>query len=310
MQQLRIDKVSPSQLALIGRETEAVRTKILEQRRPPLNGFASFGFRTDIPAWAETFTSYMTDTTGSAMIGTGYETDVPSVGMGISTQTRNVRFLLCQYSWTMWQLLRAAEQGTPLPTGMPYRARRVIEETHNDLIWDGNAAHGLYGVINQPGIPRVPVDEPVGAGASSESALLTAILYFVDTVEANTNQSVRAERLLIAQANYSYLANTPRSTSSDSSLLKWLIESRRDVGRSLEIFSVRELEGKGPGGENLMIAYDIDPAVQGYEVPAGQVFEQLAPQFSGYQQTTYCYGATGGFNTEYPLEMAIGIIPA
>tara|TARA_R110002020_G_scaffold25852_1_gene83639 strand:- start:179 stop:1111 length:933 start_codon:yes stop_codon:yes gene_type:complete len=308
-QQLRIDQVTPSQLALISRQTEAVRAQILETKRPPLNGFSAFGMRTDIPAFAETFTSYMTDTTGSALIGTGYETDVPSVGMGISSHTRNVRYLLCQYSWTLWQLLRAAEQGTPLPTGMPMRARKVIEETHNDLIWSGNAAHGLYGVVNQPGIPRVPVAEPIGSGASSEAALLTAILDVVDSVESNTNQATVATRVLMAQANYSYLANT-RCANSDRSLLEWLIASRQAIGRSMEFHSVRELESKGPSSENLMIAYNLDPSVQGYEVPAGQVFEQLAPQFSGYQQTTYCYGATGGFNTEYPLEMIVGIIPA
>ena len=310
----RYDALTPGANAYFNRKLRYVHPTVLEEQRPPKSFMSLFPISRDVPATALTYEKALMEALGEAKIGTGLETNTNAVSLGLSSEIGNVRLLLLSYGWSVFELERCAEAGVPLPTKYARATRDLIEQKHNDIFFDGAEAWGLRGLLTHPLIPRVTMSEPISSSASSVAALIADLKGFMRSSFLLTKTRFQPTYLGVPPTQYGYLADTYRSTTSDLTILDALKKGAASATaeaepKNLIVVPIHELEGAGPNDEDLIMAWTPDKMVARGEIPGGRVFANLAPQASKYRIDVHCYGVNGGFTCDYPLMIAVGVLP-
>jgi hypothetical protein len=114
-----------------------------------------------------------------------------------------------------------------------------------------------------------------------------------------------ADTVLLPTSRFLYLASTPRSDTSDTTLLQFLQESNpytAETGRPLLIRGVRALETAGAGGTARMVTYRRDESVLRLHLPMPH---QFLPPFQKSSMTWEVAGIlrTGGTEVRLPKAM-------
>lgn len=309
MSNQRLDALTPGEGVAFARDVEHIHATVLETKRPPKSFFNLFPIGTSVDSAAKTHIQKMIESTGRAKISTGHATDIPSVSVGITEESRNIRYILSKYGWTIFEIRTALKAGVSLGTQFAMAARDIIEQEHNDIFWDGDEDNGLRGLFTHPEIPRVTQSEPISSSASSVAALIADLKAFLRTSFVLTKTIMNPTTLLVPPTQFGYLADTNRSTTSDQTILDSLKASAATSGGSLNVIPVHELEDAGGSGVDLIVAYTADPVVARGEIPGGEVFRSLAPQAVDLSMNVPCWGTNGGFVCDYPLQMAVGVLP-
>jgi hypothetical protein len=127
----------------------------------------------------------------------------------------------------------------------------------------------------------------------------------VNSVVSLTKGVARPSRLGMAIDPYSYIASTPRSTGTDTTILAFFLANNPYIQ---EVVPIHEFSGGGPSGEDLLLAYTPDPRVMRFELV--RPFTMRPAQERNMAFVVNCHARTGGINAPYPLEMVIGETPA
>ncbi len=287
------------------RQLEQVEGQALRYKNPELNGLALFALKTDVDPGAESYKRRIYEHTGQAMIISDYADDLPRVDVAATEDMIGFKNLGAAFGYNI-QDLRAAEYARRLnngasvylPTEKAMAARRAIDAAHDDIIWNGAPAAGLFGVLNHPHVPRYPMDV---ASTAATDTVYDALCRLFDKVKENSTEVERPNRLLLASKVYNLLSKKLR-TNTDSTALDLLAKS---VGIAREsIISVHELNGKGLGGNDAVIADRKDPLVMSYVMPV--LYQQLPVERKGLEYVVSCLGRSGGVMSTYPLGMVIG----
>jgi len=309
--EIRTDQLTPAQSLFLARQLEEIMPTLLETKRPPRNFARLFDIDTSVPSGARTYTQRMIDSVGRAVIGTGRTTAVPTVSVGVAEETRNIRYLLAAYDWTVFEIREAARVGMSLDMRLAMAARDTIERRHNEIFWAGDATNGLFGVLTHPNIPRSFMPNAI-VGTAADT-VIADLLDLLDSVEDNTETAAIGTDLILAPEDYNYCKNTRRLAGSDITILQAVASTAQDAGQTVTIHKARELTdaftNAAGGTQNVCIARRVAPEVMRGVIPGGEMFESLAPQFREFRAYVPCYGATGGVASDYPLEMTIGIVP-
>lgn len=307
--QIRTDQLSPSETLYLQKELEHMQPEILEHKRPPRNFPKLFTVSNKVPLGAATYNQKMMRALGRAEISAGTTTAIPNVALAVDDFERRVRYLVAKYGWTIFEIQNAAFAGLPLSNRLAIAARDIFDDDHNRIFWNGAATAGLWGLLTHPGIPRITLSDPISE-ATATATLIAMLKDFIRQVFFNSETDVEAQTLVLPPNQFAYIADNYRSTTSDLTILTALTNAAGQAGMTLNVMAARELEGAGPNGEDICIAYAPGDRVMRGEIPGGAVFTQLAPQFKDFNVEVPVYGANGGVVSDYPLEMVIGIIPA
>ena len=301
----RLDALtSPGTGLFFKRQLEFISPEVLRKRLPPLNGMRMVAVRTDVPVGPETYTFRMYEPLGVAKFISDYADDLPSVDVAAKEETFKIHEIGASYQYSMGEIEAARYANTNLDLEKAMAARRAIDERINQLIWYGDAAHGLHGFTNYPYIPREALAEPLDATASDNDAILNTMNTFCNAVHNESNQTERATRLIMPQTQFSYIANTRLSAASDTTILQYFLSNQQWVK---EVLPANELAGAGYGGEDLMIAYDPDPRVVKFVLP--RPFTQKPAQERNLAMVINCHSRVGGVCSQYPRAARIGILP-
>jgi hypothetical protein len=117
-----------------------------------------------------------------------------------------------------------------------------------------------------------------------------------NTPVENTNGVETVDTLLLPVDQYTYIASTPRSANSDTTILEYFLTKNPFIQNVDHYY---KLGGAGAGGTDRMFAYRRDPDVMTLEIP--QDFEQFPPQEEGMEFNVYCHERFGGVIIYYPL---------
>ena len=101
---------------------------------------------------------------GSAKIVSNYATDFPRVDIYGSSEGTKIRSLGTSYGYSVQEIRAAARNGIALESERARVARAAIEKKIDDILWFGDANHGLLGFLNFPGMSEYAI--PAGASAS------------------------------------------------------------------------------------------------------------------------------------------------
>jgi hypothetical protein len=171
-------------------------------------------------------------------------------------------------------------------------ARRAIREKESSIAWTGDAWHNLTGLLNNANITMIAAPNgvaPHGAapnGAAPNSAdpngatpngaapnnadpasplwadkkadeFLDDVMTLVTTVRTQSKGIHEADTLLLPLERYNRLAQTPRSSTSDTTLLNYILDPKNAYGIREVDWLPDELDNAFTNGtEYGMIAYE------------------------------------------------------
>lgn len=288
------------------RQLEYVQAKVYEFEYPPYKAFTLIPITYDIPAGAEFWTITAYQSVGRARVVESYADDLPEAGILGQQLTNKVVSIGTSYRYSHQEIRAAQFANIALPTRLALSARRANDQKINDLALNGDPATGLYGWLNNPNIPTMPVPAD-GTGNTTEwvnktpDQVLRDMNLIVNQIVVNSNEVEQPNTLVLPLAQYTYIASTPRSTTSDTTILNYFLMNNPYITR---VEALPQLAGAGAGGSDIMLAYDRseDKFVMGIAMP----FTQYAPQERNLEFVIPCESRFGGVNIYYPLSMNIG----
>lgn len=254
---------------------------------------------------AENITYRQFDQLGRAKIIANYADDLPRSCVEGREFTSNIRGIGASYGYSI-QEIRAAEQaGRNLVDSKARAARYLIEYEINQIAWFGNPEYKLFGLLKHPHIPRDTVKND-GANSSTEwvdkdaEKILRDLNQVVDDIMDGSKGVETPNTLLLPRKQWALISKTPRSATSDTTILNFFLSSNPVITR---VEWLNELEGAGTGGTDAMIAYNNSSDKLTLELPLP--FEQFPAQERNFEFVVNCHARCGGVLLYYPLSAAI-----
>ena len=232
---------------------------------------------TDAMEWARTIVHYTTDGVGRAEILSNRGNDFPLVDISRGEYAVKVEMVGIGYDYTMEELGAAMMvPGTNLESEKVMHARRLYEEFIDDIVLNGKSEHGWDSFMKASNV--TVVNAPDGAGSSPTWASKTGDEIIKDVNDiltgawTDTRTVELADTICLSPSMYSHLANIPRSSYSDMSIMEWIMRYNvytAQTSNPLRIIMLRGLETAGANAANpgRMVAYRFAPDVVRFHLP-------------------------------------------
>ena len=306
-----LPRLDSNQNIFFARQLESIDDKNYETLFAGMLGRRYVPLIEGVPEWANVYTYRMYEMTGSAkVIGPG-SNDLPRVGVTATETSRNIKQIGTSYGWTVREIQQAAATGQPLDDLTVMAARSACGREIDDLIATGNSLFGIEGLLNISGVDDddAAVGKTgggttwLGAGATGDE-ILKDINNIVSATRAALKQSdaqvpqFARFTILLPSAQYSKIATTARTSTSDTTILKYALQNNPWIESIEEWF---KCDGAGDSGTDRMVCYPRDPLWGGCLVP--QEFTSLAPQEEGLNIVVPATASCGGVVVRYKVAM-------
>ena len=186
-------------------------------------------------------------------------------------------------------------------------ARRSNDQMANKIAWfaDGSADWaGLTGILYHPNTTKSAATTGSWiSGPATADQIIGDVNDAINSVPDLTNGVEAVDTVLLPQLEYSHIASTPRSTTSDTTILEFL----RRVHPGVAFMPINELKSvtpnprTGTGSANIMLCFRRSPDHIQYEIPV--IFEQFAAQERNLSFIVPTHSRNAGFNVYYPLSV-------
>lgn len=268
--------------------TQNLRRVLTEPLAQP-TGLSLFARNTEVQAGAVQYRSRRTYAAGeAALVRSGSGGNIPKVELGQTEMVRPVRYLAIGIDTDIFQQMADNFLGINSTASKLKAARSIMDRTINRFVWSGNDDADLWGVLNYPYLDKqVP-----GVAISSSSTAAQIIAAITDIAYHAFNQSdavFESNAIALSPRIMSYLAKTPRSTTTDTSILSWL----KDNLTHIKSWTVApELKDAGGSGIDGILAYRSDS--EGVEWMSVMAPTLLPPVREGLSEVSYLVAGYGG----------------
>jgi hypothetical protein len=242
---------------------------------------------------------------GQARMYSDYGTDIPRVDIGGTEHSIKVKDVTASFGYNIFEIRRAIYGGLPLEQKKARAARVAIERKLDKLAWNGDANYNIQGFIKYPGTTEVTIPN-TGTGSTKTWSTKTADQILTDLglikngVYFGTNGVEEINTILIPMAQMDLIKNMQKSTASDTTVYEYFVRNNPNI--TLE--AIREVDGAGTGGTDMIIGYKKSPEILRFELPLA--FEQFPPQLDGVEYRVVAHAQVVGCIVYYPLSIAYG----
>lgn len=285
------------------RQLDYVRARIYETQRPAMRAFDLVPVSTEIPVWAETATQRSYDQVGMAKIIANYADDLPRADVSAKETTIKVRDVGDSYGYNISEMRASEAFGTQLPTKKAAAARFAVDVKMNQIAMVGDAAYGLYGLLNHPNI---------GLTAGLNGDWLNVATTAADILE-DMNTLVNAVRLQSLGIHNPNMFAMPlaqfariQSTFVEDAGGRTILQVFQANNPGVEIVPVVELKDSGPGGQDVAIVAERN--VENFAFELVMPFTQLPAQARNLELVVPCLARTAGLTVTYPLSVTKGYL--
>jgi len=263
-----------------------IESKLFEKKYKAITYNLIIPVSNEAGEWAESVTYiYMDGFAVAEFVGTK-SLNVPIAEIGTEKVTIPVELGATGYEYSDEELRQAIHLGRPLPQLKANAARRAYEEHAQRVGMTGDTTHNMPGFINNANVTAATVVNP-GSGTEWVNKTPNQILFDINDlmgdIFVDTLQVEKPDTLALPTAQWNYLAGTPRSDNSDTTLLAWLIANSPYITSDADIIPMSELAGAGAGSTDRMMAYtkDMDKVV--YHIPMPLKFTEPQRKGRGFQ---------------------------
>jgi len=287
--------------------------KLLEQPMPPLNGLKDFRGRGPAGVGAREYIVRRTNKRGrAAWAGSAAQAPNPQVSLNQNEIKTQIQYAIASFSCTVFDLASANFAEFLLQDNGIAAAIRAIAELENDVIWKGDASVGLFGVLNAPYCPRVPIATTFTSSVSTQT-MASLLLNAINSVVTQNFTTFRPDKIRMDPLLFQFLENQAMTIGTPGvpvSILEWVasknIAGIREIGPDKGIWYSQELTQAGPGGTSPLFVYgDNEDATR--VITSGGV-SSLPVQYQGVQVTQTFYQGLGGLNMYNPANNAVVLV--
>lgn len=260
-----------SALGFVVAQTSIIEPTVYQTVYPDIQYRGIVPVDTSGSEFATSVTYYSADQYGKADWINGNADDIPKAGTTRAKFETPVHTAGIGYGWGWEEIGRARMLGINLPNEDAMAARRAAEEMVDRVVFQGDASKGFTGLFNAAGV--TPVSATNGDWlnpATTPDEILADLNQGLMNVWNGTANTSMADVVLLPFAQYAKIATTPRSSTSDMTILEYFLRSNiytLQTGRQITVRAIRGLETAGAGGVARAIYYRNDPAVLKLHMP-------------------------------------------
>lgn len=249
-----------------------------------------------------------------AALGTG---DIPRVSVQYTPFVSSIKQIPVSMSWTIREIKQsAAFVGGKLQEDTIRAAMSVVARKRDNMLALGLTGTTIGGLLNNASVNTTSAATKSGTGAGTlwiravpvdPNEILRDIAQMVADVRTGLKQASLAPGgdnlpafarwvLLLDEANYTYISQTPRSTTSDKTILQWAMTQNPWL-ESIEEWN--QCDTAASGGNHLGVLYPRDVMAVGCLIPDEWSMEPW--QYEGHNIVVPANGSCGGTVIKYPV---------
>jgi len=312
METINSTRLDAGESAFFARELEHIKAQTYDVKYPEYKATRLIPVSTEAGPGADSITYRQFDAVGLMKIIANYADDLPRSDVkGLEFNTP-VRSLGGSYGYNLQEIRSATKTGRPLQQRKANAARQAYEQAVNRISWFARAADGVYGGLSglfyNANVTKVAAPQSGGnwiaGGVSADDIILDMNQAVNDTVTLTLGVEV-PNTLLLPLDEFGYINTTPRSSVSDTTILKFFQNVQPDVmvEQLVECADVNPAPSGGAAPTNLLVTYKRDPDKLTLELP--QLFEQLPVQERNLEFVVDTHARIGGVIVYYPLSVRI-----
>lgn len=290
------------------RQLEHIKAQSYDVQYAELKARMLFPVSNEAGPGVNTITYRTYDQVGAAKVIQAYADDLPRADIAGKETTIPVRSIGISYGYTLDEIQASQLTGVGLDQRRANAARRSVEQKINDIAFFGDATSGMPGFFSNPNIPTGNVVNP-GSGTEWVNKTPDQILFDVNDLFADIFETTlmveRGNTLLLPPSQWSYIASTPRSANSDTTILQYLVQNSPYLSSVDDVIPVNECSASlNPNlTGDAMVAYDRSPEKLELEIPVE--LEMMPVQQKNLEFIIPGRSRVGGVNVYYPLSAAI-----
>lgn len=288
-------------------QLEVIKAKEYNVKYPNLLATTVFPVDNSAGPGAESIVYEQFDTTGVMKFIADYSDDLPRSDVKGKQFSVLVQSLGGSYGWSVQEVRAAALAGRDINGMRAMAARRSNDQMVNKIGWfaDGTGDWaGLQGILYHPNTTKAAATNGAWISTATADEIIEDVNTAINAVPDLTNGVEAVDTMLLPQLEYSHIASTPRSATSDTTILEFL----RRVHPGVSFERINELKsvtpnprtGAGPA-VNIALAYRRSPDHLTFELPV--IYEQFPAQERNLAYIVPTHSRNAGFNVYYPLSV-------
>lgn len=291
--------------AFLARELESIDERYFTELLPGLDGLRFIPLIQNVSPDSNAYTYSMWKFKGRVKAGSRNADDAPRATAVREEASRVMKELEGSYAWTISEIRRAQRLGIPLDQATVDAARRVMGQKIETMLATGDSTLGIEGLLNLTGVDSETISTKTSGNTWEANAATdpAKIIGDVNLVTAEVFKDLKGTQaqfdkwlVLVSPAAYAAIATTPRSTTSDTTILQFLLKNNPWL-ESIEPWS--QCTGAGSGGTDRLVAFPRNESWGGALVP--EEFEALDPQPRNLEIVVPTRGVCGGVITRYAV---------
>ena len=299
----RVDAITPNASVFFARELEDIDAVLYEIKKKELVYRQFIPVSNRVNAGADSYTYRMFDKVGMAKIISDYADDLPRADVFGSEFTSRIKSLGTSFGYSTQEIRAASMANVPLETWKAAAARRAIHEKESAVAWNGDDDSGLPGFLNNENIPVVAA--PTGSGGipwsdKTPDEIIADFTLMTTTVLEGSKKRFAIDTVLLPIEQYNHIATTPRSSTSDTTILEFLLKPGNSFGLKTIDSIADELDLAFTGGtEDGMVGYEKSSEVLEQMIPLEMVTHPVEPR--GLKFLVPVESRHGGTVVRYPI---------
>lgn len=287
------------------RELTAIEARWFEMKHAPRDARRFVPTYTDgIGPETESYLYRMSDSLGRAKKIITASGDVPLVNVRAVEASQRFQSYGLGMEYTLDEIQAAARLNRPLERDRAMQVRRGIDQLMDDIVTEGDSSSGLAGFGLLSGTSTYTLstkaatgtkwlDASTGAANATPDEIIRDLNAMLTKVRVDTHMAESPRRILLSPKLYEHIANTPRATISDTTILKFFL----DTHPGIEVMEWERLQDL-TGYNNRIIAYDPNP--DNVCLLMSIEFDMQPPEKRNFAWYVPCRTKTGGVISRYP----------
>lgn len=296
------------QLLFFSRQLEHVKARSYDVKYPTLQVTSVFPVSTEAGPGADSIVYEQYDTVGVMKFISDYADDLPRSDVKGKQFSILIQSLGGSFGWSIQEVRSAQMARKDINSMRAMAARRSNDQMVNKIGWfaNGSAAWaGLTGILYHPNITKSAATTGTWHDAArTPDQIIGDVVDALSSIESLTNGVESADTVLLPPLKYAKIATTPRSSTSDTTILEFL----KRVYPGVTFGAINELKDVNPNprtgaasNTQVMLVYRRSPECLQLEIPV--IYEQFAAQERNLSYIVPCHSRIAGFNVYYPLSI-------
>lgn len=282
-------RADSAETMVVARQLEKVFNQVFDVDYPVPKSLQLIPLDDEVPPGALQFTYRMMDRVGAAKIISNYAENLPRIDVLMKEYTAKVTPVGAAFAYTVMDLLAAAFANVPLEATKARVVREAIERQIDEMLAEGDTASGLEGFLNNSNVPRLTLPNGGWLTGATPDEIIRDISAAMSLVRTQTKDIEQADTMLLPLDFYQHISDTPRSTHSDTSILKYILGTNPDLK---EVHPWYRLSTSGPADAPMGMVYKKDSSKVKAVVP--NPFQALPPEIKNMEWVVNCFGQVGG----------------